>query len=292
MWLASETGPMSHPARMVISDLWGGPFAEQLRGVLRHLQRQLEPWVDHLFRFHGALDQATGEADMAVRVEAAGGVPTYDVFAALAPWKAWPSVPPPLAPGWQAAGPRGGASFVYVYPDRARQLVTALRQGAGDLRLGSRRLGESLAPLGIDRPPFYDLMAVAAEEVAAEVLRRVEALEEADRRTAGTFATVGERLGFPGSLAPPADFDQGELAATSLGRPPAAAGPGHQPTQAKEADPVSTSTGNYLYQVIDLAQPARGLPMVFARTYNSLRAWPRSIPVAHAPPSPGIVSTG
>lgn len=90
MWLASETGPLSHPARLAISDLWGGPFAEQLRGVIRHLQRQLEPWVDHLLRFHGALDQAASEADMAVRVEAAGGVPTYDIFAALAPWKAWP----------------------------------------------------------------------------------------------------------------------------------------------------------------------------------------------------------
>jgi RHS repeat-associated protein len=257
---------------MAISDLWGGPFAEQLRGVIRHLQRQLEPWVDHLLRFHGALDQAASEADMAVRVEAAGGVPTYDIFAALAPWKAWPAVPPPLPAGWQTAGPRGGASFVYVYPDRARQLVTVLRQEADELRMGPRRIGEPLAPLGIDPPTFYELMAAAAEEVAAEVLRRVEALEEADRRTAGTFATVGERLGFPGSLAPPADFDRAELAATSPGRPSAATGPGRQPTQAKEADPVSTSTGNYWYQAVDLVQPARGFPVVFARTYNSLRA--------------------
>lgn len=272
MWLASETGPLSQPARMAISDLWGGPFAEQLRGVLRHLQRQLEPWADHLLRFYRALDQAANEADVADRVEAAGGVPAYDVFAALGPWKAWPAVPPPLAPGWQAVGPKGGASFVYVYPDRARQLVTVLRQAATELRMGARRLGEPLAPLGIEAPNFYGLTAIAAEEVAAEILRRVEAMEEADRRTAGTFATVGERLGFPGSLAPPEDFDRGELDATPPGRPPAAAGPGHQPTQAKEADPVSTSTGNYWYQVVDLAQPARGLPMVFARTYNSLRA--------------------
>ncbi|MGH3115806.1 MAG: RHS repeat-associated core domain-containing protein, partial [Gaiellales bacterium] len=270
LWLASETGPLSQPARLAISDLWGGPFAEQLRGVLLHLHRLLGPWAEHLSRLHGALDRASREAVMAV--EATGGAPSFDVLAALAPWRVWPLVSPPLAPGWPAAGARDSAAFVYVFPDRGRQLVSALRRDALELRAGRRRLADALAPVGIDQPPFYDPMASAAEEVAGEVLRRIEALEEADRRTAGTLATVGEQLGFPGSLAPPADLDRDELAEPARRRQRAAVGPGHQPTQGKEADPVSTSTGNYCYHAVDLAQPSRGVPTVLARTYNSLRA--------------------
>lgn len=37
-------------------------------------------------------------------------------------------------------------------------------------------------------------------------------------------------------------------------------------------DPVATSTGNYVYQTTDAALPSRGVPIGFARTYNSLDA--------------------
>lgn len=48
---------------------------------------------------------------------------------------------------------------------------------------------------------------------------------------------------------------------------------GPQPTQAYESDPVSTSTGNYLYQATDVVhRGGRGLPATFTRTYNSLAA--------------------
>lgn len=145
-----------------------------------------------------------------------------------------------------------------------------LRVAGEELRAGRRRLAASLAPVLIDAPVGLDLVANAADEIAAEVVRRVEALEEADRRTAGTFATVGEQLGFPGSLAPPADFDPAEL--RTLEQAGATTGPGRQPTQATEADPVSVATGNYLHEMIDVALPGRGLPTVFSRTYNSFRA--------------------
>lgn len=278
--LVSESGPLVHPARLAASDLWGGPFAEQLRGVTWSLQRYLEPWADHLARLYGALEQASRDANMAARAEAAGITSPYDVFGALAPWRAWPAVSIPFSPGWQGSGPRVSATFVYVYPDRARTLASALRQGADELRAGRRRMGEVLAPFGIDPPPFYEPMAAAAEEVAAEVLRRVEALEEADRRVAGGFANAARSLGFVGALAPPGGpllktgVDPADAAGSALARmrPSADVGPGRQRTQATEADPVSTATGNYLHEAVDLALPGRGLATVFARTYNSLRA--------------------
>jgi len=47
------------------------------------------------------------------------------------------------------------------------------------------------------------------------------------------------------------------------------AGPGSR-NQAFEAEPVNTANGNYFYQHTDLSIPTRGLPLDFARTYNSL----------------------
>lgn len=50
-------------------------------------------------------------------------------------------------------------------------------------------------------------------------------------------------------------------------------GAGHQPTQAYESDPISTSTGNYLYQPTDIVhRGGRGVPATFTRTYNSSAA--------------------
>ena len=40
--------------------------------------------------------------------------------------------------------------------------------------------------------------------------------------------------------------------------------------QAFVADPVNTANGNYAYQHTDIAIPTRGLPLDFARAYNSL----------------------
>ena len=40
--------------------------------------------------------------------------------------------------------------------------------------------------------------------------------------------------------------------------------------QAYEADPVNTANGNYSYGYTDISIPTRGLPLGFARTYNSL----------------------
>jgi RHS repeat-associated protein len=51
------------------------------------------------------------------------------------------------------------------------------------------------------------------------------------------------------------------------------AGPGSR-NQAFEAEPVNTANGNYLYQHTDLSIPTRGLPLDFARTYNSLNPQP------------------
>lgn len=155
---------------------------------------------------------------MAINAEASGTPSIYDPVAALAPWRRWPAPSLPLPAGWAVCG-AGSAGFVWVYPDRARQLASQLRVAAEELRAARRRLAAVLAPLLIDAPVGFDLAANATDEVAAEALRRVEALEEADRRTAGTFATVGEQLGFPGSLAPPADFNQAELRALERARP-------------------------------------------------------------------------
>ncbi|GIW91484.1 MAG: hypothetical protein KatS3mg109_1916 [Pirellulaceae bacterium] len=44
--------------------------------------------------------------------------------------------------------------------------------------------------------------------------------------------------------------------------------------QAFEADPVNTANGNYTYSYTDLSIPTRGLPLTFARAYNSLDPQP------------------
>ncbi len=268
-WLGSPTdGPFSTVLRTAASDVWGGPFADQLRGALSSTDRAVLPWTEHLFRLHTALDQALTEVKIAMAAEGSGVPSTYDLMAALTPWRSWPVPSLPLGPRWAHSG--RGAGFVWVYPDRARQLDSQLWVAGEELRAARRRLAAALALLLIDAPVGLDLVANAADEIATEVLRRVEALEEADRRTAGTFATIGEQLGFPGSLAPPADFDPAEL--RTLEQAGATTGPGKQSTQATEADPVSVATGNYLHEMVDLALSGRGLPTVFSRTYNSFRA--------------------
>lgn len=122
MWLASPTdGPFSTVLHLAASDVWGGPFADQLRGALRALDTALVPWVDHLIRLHTALDQASTEVKVAMAAEASGIPSAYDPVVALAPWRRWPAPSLPVPPGW-AHGAGGGAGFVWVYPDRARQL--------------------------------------------------------------------------------------------------------------------------------------------------------------------------
>ncbi|HEY3240815.1 MAG TPA: DUF6531 domain-containing protein, partial [Acidimicrobiia bacterium] len=117
-------------------------------------------------------------------------------------------------------------------------------------------------------------LAASGEAVAAEVDRRVSALEEADRRVAGSFGELGAGLGFPGALAPPPHTNPADPLGSAVpgASPPVGAGPGRQPTQATEADPVSVATGNYRHEAVDLAMGGRGLPTMFVRTYNSLRA--------------------
>lgn len=161
-----------------------------------------------------------------------------------------------------------------VYPDRSRQLAEGLRTTAGQLRNAGNRVAIALAPLGIDTPGFLEPVARGLEEIADEIDRRVTLLEQVDWELAGAFQSLATNLGFPGSLAPPKTFDLADPIGSSLAglRPGTDVGPGRQPTQVVDADPVSPSTGNYLHEAIDLAQPARGIPTVFARTYNSLRA--------------------
>jgi RHS repeat-associated protein len=273
-WLGSDlSGPFSMVVRMAASDVWGGPFAEQLQGTIRLFDRHLEPWVEHLGRFERALEDATREAEVAARAEASGVAAPFDLEGVLARWRLWPPAQWPLDPGWAAPGGRP-ATFVWVYPERARQLAVGLRQVAQQLRACRNRLGNGLAPLRIDAPPCFEPLAGGAEAVAAEVDRRVAALKEADRRVAGSFGELGAGLGFPGALAPPPHTNPADPLGSAVpgASLPVGAGPGRQPTQATEADPVSVATGNYRHEALDLAMGGRGLPTMFVRTYNSLRA--------------------
>jgi hypothetical protein len=76
---------------------------------------------------------------------------------------------------------------VFVYPDRVRDLARWLRGGAEELRASRRRLGDALGELGLAPPGVLDAIALATEQLAAEVIRRVELFEEADRQVAGSF---------------------------------------------------------------------------------------------------------
>lgn len=48
-----------------------------------------------------------------------------------------------------------------------------------------------------------------------------------------------------------------------------AGGPGSNPNAPFSREPINLATGAYFYQATDLTLPARGLPLVFFRTYNS-----------------------
>ena len=273
-WLAADVGgPFDALGRMAVSDAWGGPFADQLRGAIRSLDRQVADWAEHLGRLHGALEQAAWEAHSAARFEATGAAPNFDPVGALLPWRRWPPPSPGMAADWAWGGP-GTVGFVWVDPDRARQLAEGMRVTAEQLRGARNRVATALAPVGIETPPFLEPISSGLERMADEIDRRVTLLEQVDRELAGAFRDLAAGLGFPGSLAPPRTFDPADPIDSSLAglRAGPEAGPGRQPTQVKEADPVSTSTGNYFYEAVDLAQPARGLPTLFTRTYNGLRA--------------------
>jgi RHS repeat-associated protein len=270
--MADVGGPVDVVGRMAVSDTWGGPFAEHLHVAVRMVERDVAGWGEHLARLHGGLDVAAREAENTARLEAMGIVSSFDLPGALAPWRRWPTASPGLPADWAAPGQRG--SVVWVFPDRARQLAEAFRQSAEPIRAAQRRVAAALAEVGIDTPLFLRSAADGLDEIAAEIDRRVTLLEQVDKELAGAFRGLADRLGFPGSLAPPCTFDPADPITSSQAGlpPPAEVGPGRQTTQAVEADPVSTSTGNFLYHVTDLSQPARGLPTVFTRTYNSLRA--------------------
>lgn len=214
--------------------------------------------------------------DVAIRTQAAGLAVAlgFDPVAVVTRLRA---TPPPEAPsffGWQA--PLGRASgFVGLSPDAARGVAAELRRGADQLRRLPGILSGSFTPLGLDVPSTFQVVSREADAVADEILRRVRAFEDADADVAGQFRALDVVASVSGPLRPLEARDPFGSAVRRVmptWPPPPAAGPGSQPTQAKEADPVSTSTGNYFLQVVDLAQPARGLPTVFARTYNSSRA--------------------
>lgn len=273
-WLAADVGgPLDLVTRMAGSDLWGGPFADRLMQALRALAGHVATWGQHLTRLHSALEQVGLEVESAARAEAAGVPTQYDVLSALMPWQRWPSPSPPLPSDWASGGTRP-ANFVWVYPERARQLAEGLRVTAEQLRGVHRRVAASIAPVGLEATFFLEPTASGLEAIGDEVQRRVTQLEQVDRELAGAFQGLAAKLGFPGSLAPPATFDPLDPIESSRAglRPPPEAGPGPQPTQVKEADPVSTSTGNFFYQTLDLIQPSRGLATVMDRSYNSFRA--------------------
>lgn len=238
-WLMADVGgPLDVVVRMASSDTWGGPFADHLRAALRCIERDVAGWGEHLGRLHGALDCAGREAENAARLEAAGIVPSFDLPGALAPWRRWPTPSPGLPADWAAPTQRG--SVVWVFPDRARQLAEAIRQSADPLRATQRRVVAALAELTIDSPSFLQCAADGLDEIAAEIDRRVTLLEQVDAELAGAFRRLADRLGFPGSLAPPGTFDPVDPITSSQAGlpPPAAVGSGRQATQAVEADPV------------------------------------------------------
>lgn len=274
-WLQADVGgPLDAIRRMIASGIWGGPFADELYRAVCWLDGQIVAWGEHLNRLHNALDQAAREAEAAARLEAAGVVPSFDLPGALAPWQRWPAASPRLPVGWAVGGSWRGA-VVWVEPDRARQLAEAMRSTAEQLRAGERRAMTVLASVQIDAPAFLQAVTDGLDEVADEVVRRVTLLQNVDRELAGAFRDLAARLGFSGRLAPPSTFDPVDpLDSARKGLAcPVTAGPGNQPAQAKEADPVSVATGNYLHQTVDVVitgGPGDGL--TFGRTYNSLGA--------------------
>src|SRR5581483_6377726 len=266
-------GPVDAIRRMVASGIWGGPFADELHGAVLWVDGQLVGWGEHLSRMHSALDEAAREADAAARLEAAGVVPSFDLPGALAPWHRWPPASP-FPTGWARTGSWGG-SVVWVEPGGARQLAEGLRSVAEQLRAVQQRVTAALDDLAIDAPPFLTAVTEGLDEVAGEVVQRVTLLENVDRELAGAFRDLAARLGFPGRLAPPPTFDPVDpLDSARAGLAcPVTAGSGDQPAQAKEADPVSVSTGNYLHQMVDVVvSGGPGGGVVFSRTYNSLAA--------------------
>ena len=273
-WLQADVGgPVDAIRRMIASGIWGGPFADELHGVVLWIDGQLVGWGEHLSRLHSGLDDAAREADAAARLEAAGVVPSFDLPGVLAPWRHWPPASP-LPTDWARTGSWGG-SVVWVEPDGARQLAEGLRSAGEQLRGVQHRVTAALGAVGIDVPPFLATVIEGLDGVANEGVRRVTLLENVDRELAGAFRDLGTRLGFPGRLAPPPTFDPVDpLDSARVGLAcPITAGPGNQTAQAKEADPVSVSTGNYLHQTVDvIVTGGPGGGVVFGRTYNSLGA--------------------
>lgn len=274
-WLQADVGgPLDAVRRMVASGIWGGPFADELHGAVCWLDGQLVAWGEHLGRLLTALDQAAREAEAAARLEVAGVVPSFDLPGALAPWQRWPAASPPLPVDWAGRGAWRGA-VVWVEPDGARRLAEGIRSVAEQLRGAERRVISALSDVRIEAPPFLKAVSDGLDEVAGEIVHRVTLLENVDRELAGAFRDLANRLGFTGRLAPPPTFDPADpIDSARAGLAcPVTAGPGNQPAQLKEADPVSVSTGNYLHQTLDVViSGGPGGGVRFGRTYNSLAA--------------------
>ena len=275
--LASEGGgPLTSVARRANDpDVWRGVIADQFIGVIGGLDRALDPQVAHLEWLVKELDAAERDADGAVRAGAVGlPVPTsFDPVAIVNRLRAFSPPDTPSFFGWQAPLARA-SGFVGLRFEAARAVAAELHRSADQLRRLPEILRGAFDSLGLEVPAALDVIAREADTVADEIVRRVQAFEEADSTaTAGFRSLLGLGLGsgVPGGFgrASPVLSD-GRQALPAL--PDGATGPGQQPAQVKEADPVSTSTGNYFYQSVDLAQPARGVPTTFVRTYNSLRA--------------------
>jgi hypothetical protein len=77
-WLTADVGgPFEMVGRMAASDVWGGSFADQLRGAVRYLDGQVFAWGEHLGRLHSGLEQAAEEAAQAARMESVGDRPGF-----------------------------------------------------------------------------------------------------------------------------------------------------------------------------------------------------------------------
>lgn len=278
MRLTSEmNGPFSQAGRLSRSvEFWEGPFAEHLRQFMRMIDSFLAATAFDLSRFSSRMETAAAEAQGAANAEALGlPIPQADPQGAVSEWRRWPAAP---TPAW-GRPPSGGtpSGYVSIYLDRAREFGRLLAVGAGEVGGSQRRLAGVFAPLGLEAPPVLELLARAAEEASGEVERRVRALEEADRQAAGAFAVAPGLFRVPAGLAAHLAFDPADAVGSVVrelaqSAPGLDLGPGNQPAQAKEADPVSVSTGNFCYEATDLAMSGRGLPTVFTRTYNSSRA--------------------